>query len=394
MGLRFWKNEEEFFWPIRKVITNHALLHFPQKTHYSVEDFRFPTLYSRSIDHQKETAPSILREIMNYTDIGIEIGDLLPGTGFSQLLTAVNGDPSSIYKPDTILFTSRQLRNLPQAAFSIMAPHVRFSIQTDAKKQAKAEKNYLEKYMVGKFRSLSGVPVFSYDFTEELFEHFLSRTVLRHGKNFQLDLLGTNQVKGHYEDQFIQTFAEFAPEEFAMWQAGKIRLCLVEHLLVWVQLKKQLKIEGFSIGTGSGEPSKLFLQIPARKPKSSSFFSKKGNSKIALVEVLPQSDNNPTFVAYINQDYLRPFTFKKDTKTGKIIYTLAKEGSIELSGLKKIYDYFFQYERFPFFKKGKYEPTPLLDKLHEKDGDGEIEAIYIIPHKDVVFKLITESDIH
>jgi hypothetical protein len=394
-GFYFWKNEDEL-WSVRKLATNHILLNFFQKDYYTFDNFLLPNIYPNLVKSHQETPTDILKEILEYEEIGISVGDVQPGPDFSQLLIAATSELShSKFTENTIIFTADQLRELPDTAFSIMAPHVRFSLNLDKKKQCKAERNYLEKYVAGKFTvDMNGTPLLSYEFVEKFFEYFISKLVLLRGKSFQLELFGPKKNDGtRYKDQLLEAFSQFVPTEFEMWKSGEVTVRLLEHLLVWVVLKEKVIIKSFDIRTGENAFSKVILEIADRKPPTTSWFNKnKKTSKIHLIEILETPESSHKFYVYINKDYLRPFTFQKSTKTGEIIYALASSGSIEMKGRKKSYEYFSQYKYFKFFKQGKYEPGPLLDT--QEIGDlYNGTTTYIIPHKNVEFKLISKSDV-
>lgn len=373
MAFHLSKNQE-YFWSRRKLLSNYLLLHF-QEGNYSAEDFRFtmPTPYEKS--SRPDTSADILIELLGFHNMGVSIHEIMAGPGLRALMTEIG-------LSEYTNFTPKQLRNLSSAAFMVLAPLITFTFKTDTKKQRDVLHSYLKSYKSGKLNSRGELPVLSYSFVEDLFDQIARKLILQQGKEILLHL------SGDHHDLFLTLFSELAPKEHKLWCANKIKLPLLEHLLVWTELEKRIEITGFDLN-----PCKLHIQIPARKPKvSKSIFSRRAGNTIRLIEVLDQ-ENNSEMTVYINQDYFHPFSFRKSSKTGKIILTLAKEGSVELKGLEKIYDYFFQYDRFPLFKKGKYSSTPLLDKFEETDLTGEDSTKYIIPHKHVRFEIILEKDI-
>ena len=374
-----FRKKEETFWTVRKLLLNHVLLHFPHPDFFTVEDVRLDFALSRK-RNIPESAGEVLREVLAYDDIGIKVSEITPSPTFLELLRASGNLPST-----SIIFTLKQLTSLPEAVFSAFASMIRFRFGTDKKKQAKAERAYLEKYRKDKLVSRNKRPILGYDFTEKLFTYFINTMVKRHGRSFQLEFPFAGLRKHR---QLQQAFKALSPDEYQFWQQGGLRLRLAEHILVWIVLQKQLEIESFSLATKPGEMTKLGLRVLAPKPTKLERVGEK--PRIRLVEVLRPSSEAKSFSVYLNQNYLWPLTFRRKTKTGWIIYALATEGSIDMKGLEKIFDYFQQYERFPFYKQGWYMTEPVLAKWVE---EGETKETFIVPHSEVEFRLITESDI-
>ena len=168
-----------------------------------------------------------------------------------------------------------------------------FPITVDRKKLEKCEKNYLEKYVAEKLNSTDGVPFFGYALTEKVFEHFVSSSsAFHHSKRIKLSLSHRHD-DGQIDDQFIRAFAQCAPDQFAMWQAGKYRLRFWEHLLSWLRIKKKLVLDGFTVEkSGTASTSCLYLSVPALRTKKSSIFTHKNTKKIIILEVVPTEESS------------------------------------------------------------------------------------------------------
>ena len=189
-----------------------------------------------------------------------------------------------------------------------------------------------------------------------------------------------NEIHYSFDHQAgVEIFKQKFPSEYEIWQSGGYEL-LVFPTLSCLEKEGKVRVNGFTVKTDEvGNP--ILVGSISLRSKQKQIITTPNGKVIRHIELENALHNR--LVVYLNQDYKYPFSFKKNTKIGKLLYTIAHKGHASFQAYSKEF-YRINDQRFRFFAP----TTPFAhQEILIREGNRNI-----LPHPNVSITFINQSN--
>ncbi|MEO0899598.1 MAG: hypothetical protein AAFY71_24525 [Bacteroidota bacterium] len=326
-------------WPVRRLLILFRVSKTPHQKTYKLIEFLFPINYPKTLSIAKNELNQIIKTLGCLHDVGVEV------------------EPIKHYSDIPWQLSSKVKLKVNQQLL---------------KKRLTA---YLKAYGRGTIRFPKAV--FGVSLMQQLFHTLLKKLQFRQDSQPRFTL---GKAK---EDELLTMFKEKLPEEYWYWSKSRYSLPFWHHLL-YLHTARKLTIQAIQVA-----PSKLrkkslrvgcsiLLLLPQIKGEES-----KIHRNDTIVHISVSEPITGQFFVYLNHNQQKPIFMTRNRKSNEIFYLLARDGFVDFSQFKRVYEYIRSDSRFVLFAQSGYALQPLITKT--KQGT-------IIPHEKVTITLKVITD--
>lgn len=435
-----WWDKKTHYWPSQKLFINFRLSKTPDQSTYSIESLIYPKVMPPGkFILPKWTGFRALVYLCNAKEYGITLKEIninpafaetieesdeedkngsffraihnkffkkLPPEAGSQewLLEAVKNHKSYGLKKDgsgKFVAPKEPLENwIPK----MLAAHFcKITLDVDQELLEKKNAAYLDLYKANQLGVKNRRSSLSYEFCTRVIDEYLESILKHHGgSQARVELYSAKLPEGTYHPHgLLNVFAEKYEKELLLWNLGLLHIPFTEHFVTKDSMSIpelgniDLEITGIEIylpkptwtaetfdyekmAAYFGVKQHVDIGIQAKLTKiDQAQLPIKALEEIKIIEVI--KSETARYSLYVNQKY--SFKFTKNTKLGKLLYTISKDSQASYISYSRQYKYVQHDKEFQIFANTNFEHIPILARTGKKDHT-------IVSNPEIIFRLI------